>query len=166
MAKPQTFMARTDQTLLSMFWQHISQLQAHLYLWLLQSALRLSSFQGYRKSRAVNADCLVTDARGTKRALITFLTVRRSQQTRGNTQRHWREMGMIAFWGSCRNDRVFFKLLLFLAEIERSLQLNEHKKECCLWIYRKSAVFAEGTITMASGGGSSLLNTVETSGVS
>lgn len=49
--------------------------------------------------------------------------------------------------------------------IETSLQLNEQKKEPSQSIYRKAAVFAEGTITMASGGGSSLLSTVETSGV-
>lgn len=51
------------------------------------------------------------------------------------------------------------------AVIETSLQLNEQKKEPSQSIYRKAAVFAEGTITMASGGGSSLLSTVETSGV-
>lgn len=166
MAKAQTFMTRTNQTFLSMFWQHITHIHPHLCsvcLWLLQSPLRLSSFQGYRKSRAVNADCLMTDARGTKRALITFLTVRRFQQTGGKTQRQWKEMGMIAFLSSCRKCYSF---LSFPAEIETSLQLNEHKKKSCWWIYRKAAVFAEGTITMASGGGSSLLSTVETSGAS
>lgn len=59
----------------------------------------------------------------------------------------------------------FFFFLLFPAVIETSLQLNEQKKEPSQSIYRKAAVFAEGTITMASGGGSSLLSTVETSGV-
>lgn len=96
MAKTQTFMARTDQTFLSMFWQHISQIHPHLCsacLWRLQSPLRLSSFQGYRKSLAVNVDCLMTDARGTKRALITFLTVGRFQQTSGNTQRQMKGNG-------------------------------------------------------------------------
>ncbi|CAF98033.1 unnamed protein product [Tetraodon nigroviridis] len=56
----------------------------HLFFNDLESPLRLSSFQGYRKSRAVSADCLMTDAKETKRALITFLTVRRFQQTGGN----------------------------------------------------------------------------------
>lgn len=73
---------------------------------------------------------------------------------------------MIASRGSYRDYHFsFLFFLLFPAVIETSLQLNEQKKEPSQSIYRKAAVFAEGTITMASGGGSSLLSTVETSGV-
>lgn len=61
----------------------------------------------------------------------------------------------------------FFFFLLFPAEIETRLQLNEHKKSSLATQFTgKAAVFVEGTITMASGGGSSLLSTVETCGVS
>lgn len=137
MAKTQTFMTRTDQTFLSMFWQHLTRIHPHLCsvcLWLLQSPLCLSSFQGYRKSRAVNADCLMTDARGTKRALITFLTVRRFQQTSGNTQRHWKETGMIALWGSCRNYRVVF----LYSPLQRLRQV-------CSWRSVKRSVACEFT---------------------
>lgn len=46
----------------------------------------LSSFQSYRKTRVVIADCLMTDAKGTKRALITSSTVKSFQQTSGKTE--------------------------------------------------------------------------------
>lgn len=47
----------------------------------------LSSIQGYRKTHAVIADCLMTDAKGTKRALITSSPVKGFQQTSGKTDR-------------------------------------------------------------------------------
>jgi len=43
----------------------------------------LSSFQGYRKTRAVITDCLMTDAEGTKRALITSSPVKGFQHITG-----------------------------------------------------------------------------------
>lgn len=51
----------------------------------------LSSFQGYRKTQAVIADCLMTDAKGTKRALITSSTVKTFQQTSGKTETQGKE---------------------------------------------------------------------------
>lgn len=47
----------------------------------------LSSFQGYRKTQSVTADCLMTDTKGTKRALITSSPVRSCQRTSGETAR-------------------------------------------------------------------------------
>lgn len=46
----------------------------------------LSSFQGYRKTQAVTADCLMTDAKGTKRALIASSPVKAFQQASGKTE--------------------------------------------------------------------------------
>lgn len=50
-----------------------------------------SSLQGYRKTQAVIADCLMTDAKGTKRALIASSLVKTFQQAGGKMKRQRRE---------------------------------------------------------------------------
>lgn len=100
MAETQTFMVVHDK--FKSFcsynvWQHLIFTPSLFSLPLTTAVTTLSSFQGYRKTQAVITDCLMTDAKGTKRSLITLL--HSFQQTSGNIQSQWKEERVIASWG-------------------------------------------------------------------